>query len=679
MSGGDGVETVPKTSIHEAIIREVEEIDWSVDPTEEEGEMCTSVGQVNDEVETSKKDCDVEDDEEFDIDELECVDEATEEERRERRHEREERRSHERRKHSDIPAKYRTDRYHPYPRRGRFGGRRARDSYRPSKHHSDEERRKNFGGRSSHERSPRRHARDSSSERSPRSKRDNDEKDIPFEELEEVDCCDEIGEDGSDGASGTGESHSGEDDDLDDVNVLPKVQSTTNVDDDFPDLCEEIDADAMRRAAAAAVSNVVLFADELEPPEIISSPPRSKVSTTNGDSHRGDREKNGVSSRRHRTSVNGDRRDEVRRHHRHVDRDEQRSTRYSKTQNGSRNREDRHHEKRAEDRKHEKRASSREARPSEDRHHEKRASSREARPSTSDQSDRPEKSARDDTEIISVRGPLAGGWCQMDDEKATPSSSDPRSTTKTGREDDRTRSKSSSANVSSSSTKRRSNSNEEDRDKSEGSTKYRKTSSPTRNRAPHAPSPSIIKDGSPISGSPKKRDRCSSRESDRSSKRDIRSPPHWSSPSHQQQRNGTAIGVKEKIPSLLDMCINGLEPHQPSTTMSLIDSVIRDSFHFSDETANGESCNINGDEIERKTMKSRSLLDMDIPPPDRSTMRRYAVVLNSCELTKRRINVRTGNPKRDVPSKSPRITSPKRNDHHERHRQPRAYVHGVRK
>ncbi|KAK6055346.1 hypothetical protein COOONC_07149, partial [Cooperia oncophora] len=34
MSHENGLETVPKTSIQEAIIREVEEIDWSVDPTE---------------------------------------------------------------------------------------------------------------------------------------------------------------------------------------------------------------------------------------------------------------------------------------------------------------------------------------------------------------------------------------------------------------------------------------------------------------------------------------------------------------------------------------------------------------------------------------------------------------------------------------------------------------------
>ncbi|PIO74918.1 hypothetical protein TELCIR_03055 [Teladorsagia circumcincta] len=534
--------------------------------------MCASVGPLNGDGETSKKDCDAEEEEEdFDIDELECVDEAAEEERRERRHhERRERHSRERRKHSDIPEKYRLDRYHPY--RGAFRGRRLRDTYRPNKHsdderrpnkHSDDERHKSSRNRSSRERSPRRHARDSSHDRTHRHKGDTDEKDIPFEELEEVDCCDELGDDEfTDGASGTGESQSGEDDDHDDTSVLPRIHGTSNGDDDFPDLCEEIDVDAMRRAAAA--TSTVLFADEHESPEIISSPPKPEVTKTNGVStNRGDGGRNGVSSGNYRSIVN-----EARRHHRYVDRNEHRSTRYSRAhQNGSRSRDDRHREK--------------------------RASSREARPSTSGHSDRlekVEKTTKEDAGIISVRGPLAGGWCQVEEEDVSASTSEPRTSSKA---------------VS-----------------SDGSTKKKS-------------SPSVDAD------------------------------------------SAKPIGVKDKIPSLLDMCLNGLEAQQTSTTVSLIDC-IRDNSQLADEGLQRERCVVNGNESDRSRTKSRSLLDMDIPPPDRNVMRRYAIALNSCELRKRPDIVRSGSHKQDLPSRSPLMSSPRRNDHHDR-RQPRAYVHGVRK
>ncbi|KAK6030769.1 hypothetical protein OSTOST_03083 [Ostertagia ostertagi] len=634
MSRENGTDTVPKTSIQEAIIREVEEIDWSVDPAE--------------------KDCDAEDEEEdFDIDELECVDEAAEEERRERRHhERRERHSRERRKHSDIPEKYRLDRYHPY--RGAFRGRRLRDTYRPSKH-SDDDRHKSSRNRSSRERSPRRHTRDSSHDRTHRHKGDNDEKDIPFEELEEVDCCDEVGDDEfTDGASGTGESQSGEDDDLDDASMLPRIHGASNGDDDFPDLCEEIDVDAMRRAAAA--TKAVLFADEHESPEIISSPPKPEVTKTNGVSNRGDGGKNGVSTGSYRTVVNGDRRDEARRHHRYVDRSEHRSTRYSRAhQNGSRNRDDR------------QRASSREAR--------KRASSREARPSTSGHSDRLEKTTKEDAEIISVRGPLAGGWCQVDEEEIDASTSEPRASSKGGSSDAST-TKHRSSSMDTDPTKRRSQLIEGNGDKSDGPAKHSKTSSPLRRIDSFKRSPSTAKDGSSHFGSPRRGEQETSRETDHSAKRDIKSPQRKSS-SHQQQRNGTATGVKDKIPSLLDMCINGIEAQQTSTAISLIDC-IRDNSQLADEGLQRDRCLVNGSESDRNTAKSRSLLDMDIPPPDRNVMRRYAIALNSCELRKRPDYDRSGNHKQDLPSRSPLMSSPRRNDHHER-RQPRAYVHGVRK
>ncbi|EYB82808.1 hypothetical protein Y032_0350g3219 [Ancylostoma ceylanicum] len=44
--------------------------------------------------------------------------------------------------------------------------------------------------------------------------------------------------------------------------------------------------------------------------------------------------------------------------------------------------------------------------------------------------------------------------------------------------------------------------------------------------------------------------------------------------------------------------------------------------------------------FDKELPKSRSLLDLDIPPPDRKMMRQYAIVLNSLELTQRPSYVR---------------------------------------
>ncbi|KAK6011850.1 hypothetical protein OSTOST_23052, partial [Ostertagia ostertagi] len=585
--------------------------------------MCASVGPLtgNGDGETSKKDCDAEDEEEdFDIDELECVDEAAEEERRERRHhERRERHSRERRKHSDIPEKYRLDRYHPY--RGAFRGRRLRDTYRPSKH-SDDDRHKSSRNRSSRERSPRRHTRDSSHDRTHRHKGDNDEKDIPFEELEEVDCCDEVGDDEfTDGASGTGESQSGEDDDLDDASMLPRIHGASNGDDDFPDLCEEIDVDAMRRAAAA--TKAVLFADEHESPEIISSPPKPEVTKTNGVSNRGDGGKNGVSTGSYRTVVNGDRRDgrfkSSSNNYRRIMVTErflmcvkQMIFHFRSTTSSSLCR------------------------------------SKEARPSTSGHSDRLEKTTKEDAEIISVRGPLAGGWCQVDEEEIDASTSEPRASSKGGSSDAST-TKHRSSSMDTDPTKRRSQLIEGNGDKSDGPAKHSKTSSPLRRIDSFKRSPSTAKDGSSHFGSPRRGEQETSRETDHSAKRDIKSPQRKSS-SHQQQRKWDRLrttGVKDKIPSLLDMCINGIEAQQTSTAISLIDC-IRDNSQLADEGLQRDRCLVNGSESDRNTAKSRSLLDMDIPPPDRNVMRRYAIALNSCELRKRPDYDRSGNHKQDL-------------------------------
>ncbi|KAK6035980.1 hypothetical protein COOONC_26515 [Cooperia oncophora] len=335
-----------------------------------------------------------------------------------------------------------------------------------------------------------------------------------------------------------------------------------------------------------------------------------------------------------------------------------------------------HREKLDRLRHHEKRSSPREIRPStsgRSDHYEKNASSREVRPSISAYLDSLENDTKEDAEIISVRGPLARGWCQVDEEEPTASSSDPGSTSKAVCDDD-PMAKNTSGTVNPDSARRRSHLNDGNGDKPDGPSRYSKTSSPSKRKDSRTSSPLSTKDGSSTFGSPRRRDHESNRDSEQSTKRRSKSPQRKSS-NNQQQRNGTAMGVKEKIPSLLDMCVNGLDTKRPSTPISLFDT-IRDSSQFANDSLQGERCTVNGKESDRNGTKSRSLLDMDIPPPDRNVMRRYAIVLNSYELTKRRINVRSGSHKQDLPSRSPLKSPPRRNDRYDR--RPRSYIHGIR-
>lgn len=86
MSHEDVVAVAAKTSMHEDIIREVEEIDWTIDPAEDENNACYGFDTVNDDSGTSQHDRATEnDDDDFDVDELECVDEAAEDERRDQK------------------------------------------------------------------------------------------------------------------------------------------------------------------------------------------------------------------------------------------------------------------------------------------------------------------------------------------------------------------------------------------------------------------------------------------------------------------------------------------------------------------------------------------------------------------------------------------------------------------
>lgn len=85
----------------------------------------------------------------------------------------------------------------------------------------------------------------------------------------------------------------------------------------------------------------------------------------------------------------------------------------------------------------------------------------------------------------------------------------------------------------------------------------------------------------------------------------------------------------------------GLSPTTTAAPPSLIESVIRDDLAVAGGGSRGQTY-ADTKKSGRTATKNRSLLDMDIPPPDRDTMRRYAIVLNSCELTKRHSNSRSG-------------------------------------
>ncbi|KAJ1365503.1 hypothetical protein KIN20_025858 [Parelaphostrongylus tenuis] len=407
MPHGEIVPPVSKRSIHEDIIREVEETDWSVDPIEEgDGDVCASANAMNVvgmDAPNSGHDAES-DDIDFDPDELECVDEDAEEERRDRedkdRKNREDRRHSERHRYdrNHRHSVHDRHRHHPYSRRdhgSRYESKTSGDVHRRSYRHDDSPRM--FSKHRSsydYERANRERARSSSHsrDRSTRDRRDGEDKDIPLDELEleEVDCYDEIGDDDSkiiDCSSSAEKSCSGVDG-LNGDNLCSRVYDMSNVEDDFPDLCEDIDVDAMRRAAAA--TNVVLSAGECVRPD--SSLPTRKIVTTCETTIRNGRDayKMGTTTRSNRSADNSGRKDEARRrHHRYETRNERSRSRQSERRHESRER---------------------------DRFPKKLIWLRDVQPSTSGQANSSEKE-RCDAQIISAKGPYSNGWCSVGSEE----------------------------------------------------------------------------------------------------------------------------------------------------------------------------------------------------------------------------------------------------------------------
>ncbi|VDL84356.1 unnamed protein product, partial [Nippostrongylus brasiliensis] len=431
---------------------------------------------------------------------------------------------------------------------------------------------------------------------------------------------DEVGSgdsDYGDTTSASGESHTGEYQDPVDVNLLPRVHGGTDVDDDFPDLCEDIDVDAMRRAAAAA--DVVLPDYEPESSHVNSSPSTRQAPASNGFGQREDariRNYTTSSSARgyYRVAGRDDRRDEARhRHHHYVGRDKHGSTRYSRTE---------HVDSKS---------------TGADRHRERSAATREARPSTSSGIHHEESHGREDSAIISVKGPLARGWCTGEEEEEEEEKEALRSNVPTLSKPDSESSSRSKYRVEAvtDGAKRKADDGEEGSPSRHS--KVHRASSPSRRK--HSDSTRAEADSSLKSEKDSRRDSGSYH-----SRRDVRSPKRTATTSHFQQKSATANDITEKIPSLLDICIDEPPPSSQSVPSSLPhDSVSRDSLPMS---ASGKQHQRNArehvNEGERVVPKTRSLLDLDLPPPDRDTMRRYAIVLNGYELTKRHSRSRTG-------------------------------------
>ncbi|KAL6738332.1 hypothetical protein Aduo_011892 [Ancylostoma duodenale] len=546
MSGGEVVQGISRTSVHEDIIREVEETDWTVDPNEDEDmSSCTTANVANSKEEVSNgHDVNENEDEdiEFDPDELECVDEDADEERREREERiREERRHSERRKreekrhhHLDSRSRHSVERHHPYSRheRGdRRGFRSAREIGKPDRRPIEPRRlRKPYDPKvrrvESYARKPQR---PSSADRRRKDRKDGDEKDIPFEELEleEVDCCDEVGDDDSeftDGVSGTSESHAGEDDDFDDVSMSrsrgPNHVSNVEDGDDFPDLCEELDEDAMRRAAAAAAANNIVLSQR-SPTRTISSPPPEPEGMVSkpreaSSSHQRDYDSRkiatGTPSRHSRSNRIGERNeDEARRRHHYTGRNEYRSRRDDRRHADERGRRDRTRER------HETR--------------EKQDTSSNQCASTSAKPETTEKCRRDDAELISVEGPLAHGWYSVDEQPST-SSGSPESAKVNGTEHQKD-----------DSVRRGSITTEENSTTEERSAKSSAVVSPSRHTE-HRSSPSTARSKHGVSpfASPKRKDhglRGSPREYSSSPKRKSLDHHHQQKP--QLQTNGTTV------------------------------------------------------------------------------------------------------------------------------------------
>lgn len=100
-----------------------------------------------------------------------------------------------------------------------------------------------------------------------------------------------------------------EDENVDSARTLPRSHGDSILDDDFPDLCEDIDVDAMRRAAAAA--NNDLSANDAKLPEVISPPSKGAAAIISEDPRGGyaDSQSSSCSSRSFRRNISDDRRD----------------------------------------------------------------------------------------------------------------------------------------------------------------------------------------------------------------------------------------------------------------------------------------------------------------------------------------------------------------------------------
>uniref|UniRef100_A0A1I7XG05 R3H domain-containing protein n=1 Tax=Heterorhabditis bacteriophora TaxID=37862 RepID=A0A1I7XG05_HETBA len=281
--------SVSKSNIDDDIIRELEETDWTVDPADEEDgdEHVAQTRGIEEERATVEKDEQPDDDLDFDLDELECVDEDADEEKRDRKESEssDTRRNVDKRVNSCKNDKIRIDsnrdrlkhssRHHPY----RIYEREDREKRGRFNKYPDMDRQRRINSPSPG-RSKSRRDRDRRRKLEYLKKRGalrEKEHDIPLEELEleEVDCCDDDDDSGDlicestdTSLTSTHEPQNGamirsafialictdpfwlavevvrfrHDDDMADASL------------DFPDLCEEIDVEAMRRAAANAQS-----------------------------------------------------------------------------------------------------------------------------------------------------------------------------------------------------------------------------------------------------------------------------------------------------------------------------------------------------------------------------------------------------------------------------------------
>ncbi|KHJ96209.1 hypothetical protein OESDEN_03829 [Oesophagostomum dentatum] len=146
MAEGEAVQAVSRTSVHEDIIREAEETDWTVDPNEEECNLSSLTANVSsskdDQVNQGRDKENGEDDVEFDPDELECVDEDADDERREKEriredHKHSERQRRDAKKHRHLDSRHEVERHHPYSHHERDDRREFKTCHATGRHRSE--------------------------------------------------------------------------------------------------------------------------------------------------------------------------------------------------------------------------------------------------------------------------------------------------------------------------------------------------------------------------------------------------------------------------------------------------------------------------------------------------------------------------------------------------------------